>query len=92
MNGHRLRIALDERLGFVSKADFSRRPVSLTSVFFESRRDSTTVLRQSLAPSGGEQQADQFDVIADAHLLEHPRAMLGTGLNADLELAGNLLH
>ena len=30
-------------LGFVSKADFSRRPVSLRSVFFESRRDSTTV-------------------------------------------------
>ncbi len=31
--------------GIVSKADFSRRPVSPRPVFFKSRRDSTTVLR-----------------------------------------------
>ncbi len=37
-----------DELGFVSKADFSRRPVSPRPVIYESRRDSTTVLRQSL--------------------------------------------
>ncbi len=58
-------------LGFVSKADFRRRPVSLRSVFFESRRDSTTVLRQSLAclllviSSGGWITADELSFNRD---------------------------
>ncbi len=48
----RTRVPTGMILGFVSKADFSRRPVSPRPVFFESRRDSTTVLRQSLVPAG----------------------------------------
>ena len=50
------------QLGFVSKADFSRRPVSLRSVFFESRRDSTTVLRQSLEKRRRAKEIDQSGV------------------------------